>query len=87
MTDPRTALVLANPYALWSTFGLKMLQMSTAAAQVQTHRPDVVFVTSPNNPTGTSAPLALIEEVYDAAPGLVVGTWPPPTLPTAPEGW
>jgi len=46
--------------------------LSTAAAQVQTHRPDVVFVTSPNNPTGTSVPLALIEEVYDAAPGLVV---------------
>ena len=36
------------------------------------HQPDVVFVTSPNNPTGTSVPLALIEEVYDAAPGLVV---------------
>jgi histidinol-phosphate aminotransferase len=28
--------------------------------------------TSPNNPTGTSVPLALVEEVYDAAPGLVV---------------
>jgi histidinol-phosphate aminotransferase len=46
--------------------------LSTAAAQVKRHRPDVVFVTSPNNPTGTSVPLALIEEVYDAAPGLVV---------------
>ncbi len=46
--------------------------LSTAAEQVQAHRPDVVFVTSPNNPTGTSVPLALIEEVYDAAPGLVV---------------
>ena len=46
--------------------------LSTAAEQVQQHQPDVVFVTSPNNPTGTSVPLALIEEVYDAAPGLVV---------------
>jgi histidinol-phosphate aminotransferase len=46
--------------------------LSTAAGQVARHRPDVVFVTSPNNPTGTSVPLALIEEVYDAAPGLVV---------------
>ncbi len=46
--------------------------LSTAAAQVQARQPDVVFVTSPNNPTGTSVPLALIEEVYDAAPGLVV---------------
>jgi histidinol-phosphate aminotransferase len=46
--------------------------LSTAAAQVRARRPDIVFVTSPNNPTGTSVPLALIEEVYDAAPGLVV---------------
>ena len=46
--------------------------LSAAAEQVRRHRPDVVFVTSPNNPTGTSVPLALIEEVYDAAPGLVV---------------
>ncbi len=46
--------------------------MSTAAAQVKDCQPDIVFITSPNNPTGTSVPLALIEEVYDAAPGLVV---------------
>jgi histidinol-phosphate aminotransferase len=46
--------------------------LSTAATQVRQHQPDVVFVTSPNNPTGTSVPLALIEDVYDAAPGLVV---------------
>ena len=46
--------------------------MSTAAEQVRLHRPDVVFITSPNNPTGTSVPLSLIEEVYDAATGLVV---------------
>jgi len=46
--------------------------MSTAAGQVRRHQPDVVFVTSPNNPTGTSVPLDLIENVYDAAPGMVV---------------
>ena len=46
--------------------------MSTAPEQVRTARPDVVFVTSPNNPTGTSVPLDLIEAVYDAAPGMVV---------------
>ncbi len=46
--------------------------LSTAAEQVKQHQPDIVFVTSPNNPTGTSVPLALVEEVYDAAPGLVV---------------
>ncbi len=46
--------------------------MSTAAGQVRRHRPDVVFITSPNNPTSTSVPLGLVEDVYDAAPGLVV---------------
>ena len=46
--------------------------LSTAAEQVDEHRPDVVFVTSPNNPTGTSVPHLLIEQVYDAATGLVV---------------
>jgi histidinol-phosphate aminotransferase len=46
--------------------------LSTAAEQVKRHQPDVVFITSPNNPTGTSVPLHLIAAVYDAAPGLVV---------------
>jgi histidinol-phosphate aminotransferase len=46
--------------------------LSTAAEQVKFHQPDVVFVTSPNNPTGTSVPLGLIEDVYDATEGLVV---------------
>jgi histidinol-phosphate aminotransferase len=46
--------------------------LSTAADQVARHKPDVVFITSPNNPTGTSVPLDLIESVYDAAAGMVV---------------
>src|ERR1700751_841473 len=46
--------------------------LSTAAGQVKRHQPDVVFITSPNNPTGTSVPLHLIAAVYDAAPGMVV---------------
>ncbi len=43
-----------------------------AAAEIERHRPDLVFLTSPNNPTGTAAPMALIEAVCAAAPGLVV---------------
>jgi histidinol-phosphate aminotransferase len=39
---------------------------------VTEHRPSLVFLTSPNNPTGTAAPMALIEAVCAAAPGLVV---------------
>jgi histidinol-phosphate aminotransferase len=46
--------------------------LSTAAEQVRAANPDIVFVTSPNNPTGTSVPLDLIEAVYDAASGMVV---------------
>ena len=46
--------------------------MSTAAAQVCERNPDVVFITSPNNPTGTSVPRGLIEDVYDAATGMVI---------------
>jgi histidinol-phosphate aminotransferase len=46
--------------------------LSTAAEQVKRHQPDIVFITSPNNPTGTSVPLALIEAVYDEAPGMVI---------------
>jgi histidinol-phosphate aminotransferase len=46
--------------------------MSMAADQVAAARPDVAFITSPNNPTGTSVPLDLIEATYEAAPGMVI---------------
>jgi histidinol-phosphate aminotransferase len=48
------------------------LDPDRAAAVVRDRRPDVVFLTSPNNPTGTALPLAVIEAVCDAAPGMVV---------------
>jgi histidinol-phosphate aminotransferase len=48
------------------------LDPAKAVAAIERHRPDVVFLTSPNNPTGTAAPLALIEAVVAAAPGMVV---------------
>jgi histidinol-phosphate aminotransferase len=46
--------------------------LSTAAGQVAARKPDIAFITSPNNPTGTSVPLQLIADVYDAAPGIVM---------------
>jgi histidinol-phosphate aminotransferase len=46
--------------------------LSTAPAQVEARKPDIVFITSPNNPTGTAVPLEIIEEVYEQAPGMVV---------------
>ncbi|MEU8195928.1 histidinol-phosphate transaminase [Microbispora amethystogenes] len=48
------------------------LDPAAAVAAIEEHRPDVVFLTSPNNPTGTSLPLEVIERVLAAAPGMVV---------------
>jgi histidinol-phosphate aminotransferase len=45
---------------------------AAAAAQVRELRPDVVFVTSPNNPTGTAVALETVTEIYDATSGVVV---------------
>jgi histidinol-phosphate/aromatic aminotransferase/cobyric acid decarboxylase-like protein len=43
-----------------------------AVEAVRRHRPDVVFLTSPNNPTGAALPLAVTEAVCAVAPGMVV---------------
>lgn len=44
-----------------------------AVEQVRQHRPDIVFLCSPNNPTGTAIGLDVVEAVYDALPdGIVV---------------
>jgi histidinol-phosphate aminotransferase len=43
-----------------------------AVAQVRDVRPDVVFVTSPNNPTGTAVELSTIEALYEATSGVLV---------------
>jgi histidinol-phosphate aminotransferase len=45
---------------------------AAAARILAERRPDVVFVTSPNNPTGGSIPLAGLRELVRAAPALVV---------------
>jgi histidinol-phosphate aminotransferase len=48
------------------------LAADEAAAQVREHRPDVVFLCSPNNPTGTALPLDVVAAVLAEAPGMVV---------------
>jgi histidinol-phosphate aminotransferase len=48
------------------------LDPARAAAAIRDAHPSLVFLTSPNNPTGTAAPLEVIEAVCAAAPGLVV---------------
>ncbi|WP_328443009.1 histidinol-phosphate transaminase [Amycolatopsis sp. NBC_00438] len=48
------------------------LDTAAAATLIREKRPDIVFVTSPNNPTGGSIPLDELRAVLDAATGIVV---------------
>jgi histidinol-phosphate aminotransferase len=48
------------------------LDPDRAVRVIGEHQPGLVFLTSPNNPTGTALPLATIDAVCAAAPGLVV---------------
>ena len=48
------------------------LDPGRATAAIRELRPDLVFLTSPNNPTGTALPRETIEAVCAAAPGMVV---------------
>jgi histidinol-phosphate aminotransferase len=48
------------------------LDAAAAVDVVRERRPDVLFVTTPNNPTGQSIELAELAAIADAAPGLVV---------------
>ncbi|MEV4617126.1 histidinol-phosphate transaminase [Asanoa sp. NPDC049573] len=43
-----------------------------AVAQVRAHAPDLVFLCSPNNPTGTALPPDVVTAVLGVAPGMVV---------------
>ena len=48
------------------------LSVEAAVAAIAEHRPDVVFVTTPNNPTGTVTTLEVIEAICQASAGIVV---------------
>ncbi|MFT4085688.1 MAG: histidinol-phosphate transaminase [Gordonia sp. (in: high G+C Gram-positive bacteria)] len=48
------------------------LDMDFALGEIDARRPDVVFVTSPNNPTGGSVTLDDLRRILTAAPGVVV---------------
>ena len=43
-----------------------------AVALIEAEQPDVVLLTSPNNPTGTALPLETLEAICQVAPGVVV---------------
>ena len=48
------------------------LDVGSAVAQVREHQPHVVFLCSPNNPTGTALGLDVVQAVYAAAPNAVI---------------
>ena len=48
------------------------LDVASAVAQVRAHQPNIVFLCSPNNPTGTALGLDLVEAVHDVAPRALV---------------
>jgi histidinol-phosphate aminotransferase len=61
---------------------------STAVAAIEREKPDLVFLCSPNNPTGTPLSLDTIIAAYDATPGIVVvdeayAEFMPPGTPSA----
>jgi histidinol-phosphate aminotransferase len=82
----RTALSFAPTYSMYPEYARNThtrwvagrresdftLNVDRALATITEHEPSVVFLASPNNPTGTALPLSTIEAVLEATPGVVV---------------
>ena len=82
----RTALSFAPTYSMYPEYARDThtrwvtgtreqdftIDVDRALALIDAERPDVVLLTSPNNPTGTALPLETIRAVAEAAPGVVV---------------
>ncbi len=80
----RTALSFAPTYSMYPEYARDTLtrwvtgrraddftlDVEHARAQVAEHRPSVVLLASPNNPTGTALPLSTVEAVLEAADAL-----------------
>jgi len=48
------------------------LSPASALAQLREHQPDLVFLCSPNNPTGTALDPSVVDAVLAEAPGMVI---------------
>lgn len=66
------ARITATPVVLGERGDGFAIDPDDARARIDAEQPDVVFLCSPNNPTGTVDDRELLEVVLDAAPGLVV---------------
>ncbi|AXT84754.1 histidinol-phosphate transaminase [Aeromicrobium sp. A1-2] len=82
----RTALSFAPTYSMYPEYARDThtrwvagrreqdfsVDLERALALIEVEQPDVVLLTSPNNPTGTALPLETVRAVVEAAPGVVV---------------
>ena len=82
----RTALSFAPTYSMYPEYARDThtrwvtgtreddftIDVDRALTLIATEQPEVVLLTSPNNPTGTALPLATVRAVVEAAPGVVV---------------
>ena len=48
------------------------IDIEAALSAVARHEPNIVFITTPNNPTGDVTPLEDVEKLVQAAPGIVI---------------
>jgi histidinol-phosphate aminotransferase len=68
----RTALIANAPFVAVDLHADFSLDASAMVGAIERHRPSVVFVANPNNPTGNLFAREDIERVIRASPGLVV---------------
>ncbi len=82
----RTALSFAPTYSMYPEYARDThtrwvtgtreedftIDLERALELIAAERPDVVLLTSPNNPTGTALPLDTVRAVMEVAPGVVV---------------
>lgn len=69
------SIIAAATHTQWLTAerdGGYTLSPTTVVAAIQRLRPNVVFLCSPNNPTGTGISLETIAAAYEAHPGILV---------------
>ncbi|MEJ4099438.1 histidinol-phosphate transaminase [Corynebacterium mastitidis] len=55
-----------------SSFRSFRIDVEAALAELRERRPEVVFITTPNNPTGSVLPLPELRRLVEAAPGVVI---------------
>ncbi|HJR89511.1 MAG TPA: histidinol-phosphate transaminase [Aeromicrobium sp.] len=82
----RTALSFAPTYSMYPEYARNThtrwvegsrrddfsIDVDAATALIEQEKPDVVFLASPNNPTGTAVDPAELRAIVEAAPGVVV---------------